>query len=206
MSTDRTLPTAPCRTLQVGAITFEYRIVPLGDYVEDGLMIAMGHFAQEIGLPAAFRHFIQIEQKRVRHDPLDKLLTFFISLVEGCGYTSDINQRLKPYPALAQAWTLPAFAGQSAVNGTLHVLKWKHLQQIEQVFQFLFERNSFALRQPRDEPLVVDMDTKGLPVSPRSHRFEWAERGYFPGGPNQKGLQFSASAGLQPAATRQKTE
>jgi len=139
MSTDRTLPTAPCRTLQVGAITFEYRIVPLGDYVDDGLMIAMGHFAQEIGLPAAFRHFIQIEQKRVRHDPLDKLLTFFISLVEGCGYTSDINQRLKPYPALAQAWTLPAFAGQSAVNGTLHVLKWKHLQQIEQVFQFLFE-------------------------------------------------------------------
>jgi len=193
MSTDRTLPTDPCRTLQVGAITFEYRIVPLGDYVDDGLMIAMGHFAQEIGLPAAFRHFIQIEQKRVRHDPLDKLLTFFISLVEGCGYTSDINQRLKPYPALAQAWTLPAFAGQSAVNGTLHVLKWKHLQHIEQVFQFLFERNSFALRQPRDEPLVVDMDTKGLPVSPRSHRFEWAERGYFPGGPNQKGLQFSAA-------------
>jgi hypothetical protein len=125
--------------------------------------------------------------------PLDKLLTFFISLVEGCGYTSDINQRLKPYPALAQAWTLLAFAGQSAVNGTLHVLKWKQLEQIEQVFQFLFERNSLALRQSRQEPLVVDIDTKGLPVSPRSRRFEWAERGYFPGGPNQKGLQFSAA-------------
>jgi hypothetical protein len=52
----------------VGAITFEYRILSLGDYVDDGLMIAMGHFAQEIDLPAAFRHFIQIEQKRVRYD------------------------------------------------------------------------------------------------------------------------------------------
>jgi len=168
--------------------------VPLGDYVDDGLMIATGHFAQEIGLPAAaFRHFIQIEQKQLRYDPLDKLLTFFISLVEGCGYTSDINQRLKPYPALADAWTLASFPGQSAVNGTLHVLTGKHLQQIEQVFQFLFERNSFALRRPRDEPLVVDVDTKGLPVSPRSHRFEGATRGYFPGGPNQKGLQFTAA-------------
>jgi hypothetical protein len=121
------------------------------------------------------------------------LLTFFISLVEGCGYTSDIDQRLKPYPALAQAWTLPEFAGQGAVNGTLHVLTWEHVQQIEQVFQFLFERNSLALQQSRQEPLVVDIDTKGLPVSPRSRRFEWAERGYFPGGRNQKGLQFSAA-------------
>jgi hypothetical protein len=177
----------------MGAITFEYRLVPLGEYVDDGLMIALGHFAQEIGLLAAFRHFVQIEQKQVRYAPLDKLLTFFISLVEGCGYTSDINHRLKPYPALARAWSVPAFASQSAVNGTLHVLKWKQLQQIEQVFQCLFERNSFALRQPHDELLVVDIDTKGLPVSPRSRRFEWAERGYFPGGPNQKGLQFSAA-------------
>jgi hypothetical protein len=88
---------------------------------------------------------------------------------------------------------LPEFAGQGAVNGTLHVLTWEHVQQIEQVFQFLFERNSLALQQSREEPLVVDLDTKGLPVSPRSRRFEWAERGYFPGGRNQKGLQFSAA-------------
>jgi len=75
----------------------------------------------------------------------------------------------------------------------LHALKAKQLQEIERVFHFLFERNSFALRQPRDEPLVVDIDTKGLPVSPRSHLFEGATAGYFPGGPNQKGLQFTAA-------------
>jgi Transposase DDE domain group 1 len=100
---------------------------------------------------------------------------------------------LKPYPALARAWDLPEFAGQNAVNGTLHALTWMHVQQIEQVFQFLFEHNSLALRQSRQEPLVVDIDTKGLPVSPRSRRFEWAERGYFPRERNQKGLQFSAA-------------
>src|SRR5712692_10154765 len=155
MKPESSSPTDLSRILQVGQMTFEYRVVPLDEYVDAGLMTALGHFAQEIGLPKVFRHFVQIQQKQIRYAPLDKLLTFFISLVEGCGYTSDINQRLKPYPALADAWTLASFPGQSAVNGTLHVLTGKHLQQIEQVFQFLFERNSFALRRPRDEPLVV---------------------------------------------------
>jgi hypothetical protein len=193
MDTNRTLTNEPSRTLQVGEIKFEYLIMPQGDYVDTGLLVAMGHLAQEIGLPAAFRRFIHLKQKQLRYDPIDKLLTFFISLVDGCDYTSDINQRLKPYPALAQAWGLTEFAGQNAVNGTLHALKWEHLQQIEQVFQLLFEQNSLALRQSLQDPLVVDIDMKGLAVSPRSKRFEWAERGYFPNQRNQKGLQFSAA-------------
>jgi hypothetical protein len=193
MDTNRTLTNEPSRTLQVGEIKFEYLIVPQGDYVDAGLLVAMGHLAQEIGLPTAFRRFIHLKQKQLRYDPIDKLLTFFVSLVDGCGYTSDINQRLKPYPALARAWGLTEFAGQNAVNGTLHALKWEHLQQIEQAFQLLFEQNSLALRQSLQDPLVVDIDTKGLSVSPRSKRFEWAERGYFPDKRNQKGLQFSVA-------------
>jgi hypothetical protein len=193
MDTNRTLTNEPSRTLQVGEVKFEYLIVPQGDYVEAGLLVAMGHLAQEMGLPAAFRRFIHLKQKQLRYDPIDKLLTFFVSLVDGCGYTSDINQRLKPYPALARAWGLTEFAGQNAVNGTLHALKWEHVPQLDQVFQLLFEQNSLALRQSRQDPLVVDIDTKGLAVSPRSKRFEWAERGYFPDKRNQKGLQFSAA-------------
>ncbi len=184
MDANRTLTNEPSRTLQEGEIKFEYLVIPQGDYVDAGLLVAMGHLAQEIGLPAAFRHLIHLKQKQLRYDPIDKLLTFFVSLVDGCGYTSDINQRLRPYPALAQAWGLPAFASQNAVNGTLHALKWKHVQQIEQVFQLLFEQNSLAWRQSLQDPLVVDIDTKGLSVSPHS---------YFPNQRNQKGLQFSAA-------------
>ena len=193
MDINRTSTNETCRTLQVGAVTFEYLIVPQSDYVEAGLLAALGHFAQEIGLPTAFRQFIHLKQKQIRYDPVDKLLTFFVSLVNGCGYTSDINQRLKPYPALARAWDLNEFAGQNAVNATLHALQPEHLQQIERVFQFLFERNSLALQQSPQAPLIVDIDTKGITVSPRSQRFEWAEAGYFPGPRNQKGLQFSAA-------------
>jgi len=103
MDLNRTLTDELCRTLQVGAVTFEYLIIPHSDYVEVGLLAAVGHFAQEIGLPTAFRQFIHLKQKQIRYDPVDKLLTFFVSLVDGCGYTSDINHRLKPYPALARA-------------------------------------------------------------------------------------------------------
>jgi hypothetical protein len=193
MNSNGTLPTELRRSLQVDAVTFEYTLGALGEYVDAGLLVALGHFAHQIGLPAAFRTFVDIKQKQLRHDPIDKLLTGFVSLVDGCGYTSDIDTALKPYPALAQAWTLPAFAGQNVVNDTLHRLTWKHLEQIEQVFQFLFERQSLAGQQPRDVPLIVDVDTMGLRISPRSHSIEWAEVGYFPKGKGQKGLQFSAA-------------
>jgi len=193
MSSDSTLPTEPCRRLDFGGITYEYVLVDMGEYTPDGLLAPMGHFARQIGLPAAFRAFLKIKQKRIRYEPVDKILTFFVSLVDGCGYTSDIDTCLKPYRAVAQAWTLQEFAGQNAVNATLHLLNWDHVQQMEQVFQHLFQRNSLALRQPPGEPLVVDIDTKGLTVSPESERFDWATPGYFPGGKGQKGLQFSAA-------------
>jgi len=193
MSNSSTLPTDLSRTLDGGGVTYEYVLVAMDEYTPDGLLVPMGHLAQQIGLPAAFRHFIKLKQKRIRHDPVDKLLTFFVSLVDGCGYTSDINSKLKPFRSVAQAWTLPEFAGQNLVNATLHTLEWEHVQQIEEVFQHLFRRNSLALRQPPGQPLVVDVDTKGLTVSPQSERFEWATLGYFPKGKGQKGLQFSAA-------------
>lgn len=45
-------------------------------------MVAMGHFAQQIGLPQTFHHFLHIKQKAYRHNSLDRLLTLFISLNE----------------------------------------------------------------------------------------------------------------------------
>jgi hypothetical protein len=96
------LPTELRRTLQVNTITFEYTLGALGEYVDAGLLVAMGHFAHQIGWPAAFRGFVDIQQKQLRHDPIDKLLTGFVSLVDGCGYTSDIDTALKPRPAHAK--------------------------------------------------------------------------------------------------------
>ena len=113
MSDHRSLPIEASRSLQVGSLSFEYCVMPLGAYVSDGLLLALGHFAQELGLPAALRDQVHIKQKCIRYTPADKLLTFFVSLVDGCGYTSDINTRLRPYPEIARAWDLREFASQN---------------------------------------------------------------------------------------------
>ena len=68
---DGSLPTELRRTLQINAVTFEYTLGDLGEYVDTGLLVAMGHFAHQIGLPAMFRHLVQIKQKKLRHDPID---------------------------------------------------------------------------------------------------------------------------------------
>ena len=127
MSDNRSLPTEAMRSLQVGALTFEYCVMPMGSYVSDGLLLALGHFAQELGLPAALRRTVHIKQKCIRYLPEDKLLMFFVSLVDGCGYTSDIDTHLRPYPEIARAWDLPEFADQSTVNDTLCRLTWDHV-------------------------------------------------------------------------------
>lgn len=192
MSNESTLST-PIRVLQLGSVRYEYTLTDLAAYTDSGLMVPMGHFAQQIGLPQAFHRFLHIKQKAYRHDPVDKLLTFFISLVEGCGYTSDINTRLKPFPAIAHAWGLPYFADQGLVNDTLHALRLDNLQEIEELYQYLFRHNSLALKQSKAEPLIVDVDMKGIPVSPSSQRFEWATPGYFPHRRGSKGLQLTAA-------------
>jgi len=182
------------RTRRVGALQFIYRLANLDEFCDHGLLVAMGHFAQAIGLPDAFHRFIHLKMKKIRHDPVDKLLTFFISLVDGCGYTSDIDTALRPYPPIATAWGLPTgFADQGLVNDTLHALQPEHLGQIKELFQYLFQHNSLALRQPMSTPLIVDVDLMGIPLSRKSFLMEGAEAGYFPQGPGHEGLQFAAA-------------
>jgi hypothetical protein len=181
------------RIRQVGAVRFVYRLANLDEFSDRGLLIAMGHFAQAIGVGEAFHRHIQLNMRMKCHAPVDKLLTFFISLVDGCGYTSDIDDQLRPYPAVATAWGLATgFADQGLVNDTLHALKPEHLVQIEELFQELFQHHSLSLRQPLASPLVADVDLMGLPLSRKSLYVEGATAGYFVQGPGHEGLQFAA--------------
>ncbi len=186
--------TSSSRVHRVGPFRFVYRLANLDEFCDHGFLVAMGHFSQAIGLGDAFHRFIHLKMRARRHDPVDKLLTFFISLVDGCGYTSDIGDKLCPYPSVATAWGLvTGFADQGLVNDTLHALKPEHLRQIEDLFQDLFQHNSLALRQPLAAPLVVDVDLMGIPLSRKSFFVEGAEAGYFPQGPGHEGLQFAAA-------------
>lgn len=174
-------------------VTFRYILRDFPEFTPHGLLVVLGHLAQQIGLVKAFAEQIHMVMQTREHSPQGKLLTAFLSLVAGLSSGRALNAALGGDTAVANAWGLHRFADQSLVSEVLHTLGSPHLEQLEVLYQTLWDRHSRALRQPLDVPLVVDLDQVGLSVSPEAETIEGVAPGYFVGGPGQQGLQFAAA-------------
>jgi len=188
---DLAFPPGQIRVLE--GVQFRYQLRDFPEFTPHGLLVVLGHFAQQIGLVKAFAEQIDIDMQTREHSPQGKLLTAFLSLVAGLTSGRAINEVLGGDTAVAHAWGLHRFADQSLVSDVLHALQPLHLQQLEALYQQLWDQHSRALRQPRDLPLVVDLDQMGLSVSPEAQTIEGVAPGYFVGGPGQQGRQFAAA-------------
>ena len=79
----------------------------------------LGDHLQQHDFFAPLREQIQLEQKCILYSPYDKLLTCLVSIMGGCHAISQMNTRIRPDSALAQAWGLTSFAHQTTVARTL---------------------------------------------------------------------------------------
>lgn len=193
MATQSDLASPPGSIRVLEGVQFRYLLRDFPEFTPHGLLVVLGHFAQQIGLVKAFAEQIHIAMQTREHSPQGKLLTAFLSLVAGLASGRALNLALGGDTVVAQAWGLPRFADPSLIYDLLHRLQPQHLQQLEAVYQGLWDQHSRALRQPRDVPLVVDLDQVGLPVSPEAQTIEGVAPGYFVGGPGQQGLQFAVA-------------
>jgi hypothetical protein len=183
----------PGRIQILEGVHFQYLVRDFPEFTPHGLLVVLGHFAQQIGLVKAFAEQIDLDMQAREHSPQGKLLTAFLSLVAGLSSGRALNETLGGDTAVAHAWGLHRFADQSLVSDLLHTLHPHHVQQLETLYQGLWDRHSRALRHPLDVPLVVDLDQVGLVVSPEAQTIEGVAPGYFVGGPGQQGLQFAAA-------------
>ena len=112
---------------------------------------------------------VHLPLKAVEHTPASKLLDVVVSILAGCRAIQQVNTRLRPDQALAQAWGRRAFADQSTLARTLDSFSEVHVQQLRQSSAALFRRHSATLRHPfSDEWLWLDLDLTPLPVSKRA--------------------------------------
>lgn len=157
-----------------------------GETTQHGMLVAFGHFAHEIGLLDQLRQ-ITIPQKTVVHSPTAKLTTFFMGLLTGIDYLTDLTQAPAPLyrdPALAPAWGLAALPEASGVSRTLTACTPQSLtdlhQALETVTQPFLQRALTDLRL-RNHPLVLDIDLTGQPLSDTSTVYPDAAFGYMDG-------------------------
>jgi hypothetical protein len=153
---------------------------------QHGLLVCWGHFAQELGLLEHLQA-VPIPQKTVIHSPAAKLTTLFMGLLSGIEHLTDLTHAPAPLyhdPTLAAAWGLPALPEASGVSRTLTAATPQSLAALQTVLtrltQPFLERALQDLRL-RSQPLVLDVDLTGQPVSAASTSFPNAAFGYMDG-------------------------
>lgn len=115
--------------------------------------------------------------KQVEHAPEEKLQDMMVSMLTGCRGIAQINTRLRPDVALAQAWGRARFAEQSSVARTLDAMTKVQVNQLRQGVMALFRRESGVFGHDFSQQwLWLDIDLTPLPTSKHA---EGATKGKF---------------------------
>lgn len=150
---------------------------------DHALLVLLGHFARHLGLLDLFQT-VPLKQKTFTHAPHTKLIEFLLAVLAGLGQLHELNDAATPLASdttLAQAWGQTAFAHYSGVSRTLAAADEKTLQAVlaalTQVSQPFIDRELVALLTT-GQPLMLDIDLTGRPVSPTATTYPDAAFGW----------------------------
>jgi hypothetical protein len=155
--------------------------VPL--VTDHALLVLLGKFAQHLGL-VRLLEAVPIPQKTRDHRPQTKLIQFLIGILAGLDYLQDFNCGPRPLVAdraVSASWGQAAFAHYSGVSRTLAAADATTLHSVvavlQQVSRPFLERDVLSLLRS-GQPLMVDIDLTGRPVSPTSTDYPDAAFGW----------------------------
>jgi hypothetical protein len=150
------------------------------------MLLIWGYFAQRLHLVDQLA-LVPVSQKVVRHAPAAKLTTLLVGLLSGMEYLSDLSRGPAPLrrdALLAHAWGLPAFAEASGVSRTLAACDPPALTALQRVLDQVaqpFWQQAVQDLRTRQQPLLLDADLTGRPVSDTSQTYPGAAFGYMDG-------------------------
>lgn len=153
---------------------------------QHAMLIVWGHFGRTIGVLERLAE-VPIPQKKVVRAPQEKITEFLVGLLSGMEYLTDLSEGPAPLTKdteVSTAWKLQAMADASGVSRTLQACNDETVRGLAEVLDAVsrpfIDRAVSDLRQ-RNEPLVLDADLTGRPVSSTSQTFPGAAFGYMDG-------------------------
>jgi hypothetical protein len=145
-------------------------------------------FAQTIGALELLEQ-VKVKMKEIDYTVHQKMITLLLSIVIGCRYTSDINEKLVPDTVAANILDMARFPDQSQINELIRRVDSEGIEQLKDVHHQLFMQNAQCLSSTGF--VVVDVDQSGLIANGKT--YDLAEKGYFCKKKNQRGYQLSAA-------------
>jgi hypothetical protein len=150
-------------------------------------LAAIGVKLNQLDLFGPIRTEVQIQQKTVKHTPVNKLYDAFISLLAGAQGMVEINTRLRTDPALQHAFGRQACAEQSVVQETLDACTEENVRQMQHALDLIYRQHSRGFRHDYQAGFhLLDVDMSGLPCGPKA---AFATKGYFAGQYHRRGRQ-----------------
>ena len=134
---------------------------------------------------------MSIQQKTVRHSPIEKLYDALIGLLCGAQGIVEINKRVRPDKGLQRAFGRDACAEQSVVQETLDASEEENVKQMEQAMDEIYRQHSQGYQHNYEQTLqILDVDMSGQPCGPKA---AFATKGYFAlaAGPSRTAIRSS---------------
>lgn len=148
----------------------------------------VGISIQQMGIWEMINKQVKIQQKTVRHTPLEKLQDAFINIMAGGQGIIEVNQRVKPDSSLSAAFGRKGCADQSVISSTLSACRGENVAQMRQALQEIYRRYGAGYRHHYGkEWQLLDIDMSGMPAGRQG---EGIEKGYFAKQKNKRGRQM----------------
>lgn len=150
---------------------------------DHALLVLLGRFAHYLGL-VRLLEAVPLLQKKVTHSPQSKLIEFLLAVLAGLGHLQELSHAANPIASdrtLAQAWGQKAFADYSGVSRTLAAADADTLQAVRDLLALVsrpfIEREVMAILRSQ-QPITIDIDLTGRPVSPTATSYPDAAFGW----------------------------
>ena len=170
------------------------------DRVTDhGLLVALGRFAEAVGLLSDLAEVTIPQQRGPAHTPQEKLVEFLVGILAGIPYLQALNEGDHPLvydEAVVAAWGQERFAHYSGVSRTLAAADETTLAELIAVLRRKgepFIEQAVLMEMKRQGYLVADIDLAGRPVSPTSRDYPDSSFGHMADAV-QKGYQLALTS------------
>jgi hypothetical protein len=161
---------------------------PISLFTPRASLAALGLRIRAQGLWDVIRQQLQIKQKSHKHQPSDKLLDCFISILAGGAGLVEINLLVRPDVAVQRAFGRQTCAEQSTISQTLNACTPENVQQLRAVVQTVLQQQGRTYHHDYAQAWqVFDIDTTGLPAGRLG---QGVTKGYFAGRKNCRGRQL----------------
>jgi hypothetical protein len=145
-------------------------------------LAVVGYCFSQSGLLKPVWSELDVKMKKYDHSALDKLQDIIVAILAGCRSLAQVNTRLRPERALAQAWGRPQFAEQSNLSRTLDRLNSTQIDQLRAGHLKLLKQHSQLRHHNWEQQLVLDIDPTSLLTSKRA---EGSHKGWVSGQRNK---------------------